>query len=363
LLRRLRRLGEQVIVFTEYRDTLLHVRECLAPDCAFIHGGIGLDQRRATLERFTSGGCPLLLTTDAASEGLNLHQACRVVINLELPWSPTRLEQRIGRVDRIGQRRTVHVFHLIARQSYEMEVLNRLQKRVLKARAEVAAPDPLGMLFEPEEDLDGVRVPVVDLDRESHAERERIAGIRTIMARSRTAARLEVPQKRLAVFTRRRSLRVRLGARIIALLQTVAEDTFGRVIASHVTPLAIEASRRSELKRDWKWLAASLESLPLDSMDDSLAIWKKATCEFHRMFWRRRLTRERAIARTSRSERHGPVQADLFDRRADRERQRACDDEGLHRAQAIRNAAAARAAARLQIPPPRAALILIPLVE
>ena len=56
----------------------------------------------------------LLLATDAAAEGLNLHHRCRLVINLELPWNPMRLEQRIGRVDRIGQRRTVHAFHLVA---------------------------------------------------------------------------------------------------------------------------------------------------------------------------------------------------------------------------------------------------------
>jgi superfamily II DNA or RNA helicase len=362
LLRRLRRLREPAIVFTEYRDTLLHVRQRVAPDCAFIHGGIGLDDRRATLERFMSGGCPLLLTTDAASEGLNLHRTCRVVINLELPWSPTRLEQRIGRVDRIGQTRAVHAFHLIARDSHEMEILARLQHRVSKARAEMDGPDPLGMPFEPEENLDRLRVPVAALDRESRFECERVARIRTLVARCRTPARLEVPERRLAVFTRRRSLRAALGARFIALVQTVAEDAFGRIVASHVTPLVIATAHHLELERKWESLIPTLEALPLDSMDASLAVWKEATVRSNRMFWSERCARERAIARSSGSQLFGPIQADLFDHRADRERQRWYDDERAHREQAIRHAAAARTSARLQIQPPFLALILIPAI-
>jgi hypothetical protein len=75
---------------------------------------------------------------------LNLHRRCRLVINLELPWNPMRLEQRIGRVDRIGQRRTVHAFHLIARGTGETRILSRLQTRVAAANTDLGAPDPLG---------------------------------------------------------------------------------------------------------------------------------------------------------------------------------------------------------------------------
>ena len=84
----------------------------------------------------------MLLATDAAGEGLNLHHTCRLVINLELPWNPMRLEQRIGRVDRIGQRRTVHAFHLIAGGTGESRLLARLRARVASAQAEFGAPDP-----------------------------------------------------------------------------------------------------------------------------------------------------------------------------------------------------------------------------
>ena len=103
------------------------------------------DERLDAIHHFTHGGGRLLLATDAGGEGLNLQRACRLVVNLELPWNPMRLEQRIGRVDRIGQRRTVHVIHLIARDSNEARVLGRLQSRIERARADIGSADPLGI--------------------------------------------------------------------------------------------------------------------------------------------------------------------------------------------------------------------------
>ena len=147
LRRLLRRAGETAIVFTEYRDTLLHVRRILGGSIgpvAVLHGGLTHGERAAVLQDFTRGACAVLLATDAAGEGLNLHEACRLVINLELPWNPMRLEQRIGRVDRIGQRRTVHAFHLIAGGTGEPAIAARLRARIARARAEVGAPNPLG---------------------------------------------------------------------------------------------------------------------------------------------------------------------------------------------------------------------------
>src|SRR5262249_41272645 len=83
-----------------------------------------------------------LLATDAAGEGLNLQATCRTVVNIELPWNPMRLEQRIGRVDRIGQRHTVHAFHFIA-ASGEERMLRRLQERLRRAQADIDTSDPL----------------------------------------------------------------------------------------------------------------------------------------------------------------------------------------------------------------------------
>ncbi len=143
LARLLRRIPEPIVVFTEYRDTLQHLRSVLAEPVALLHGGLSRDQRTSALDDFTTGRRRVLLATDAAGEGLNLHHRCRAIVNLELPWNPTRLEQRIGRVDRIGQDRRVHVFHLVGRDTGEVRVLERLRARVARAAAEVAASDPL----------------------------------------------------------------------------------------------------------------------------------------------------------------------------------------------------------------------------
>ena len=108
-----------------------------------LHGGLTREERSAALEAFVNGRCQILLATDAAGEGLNLHHRCRLVINLELPWNPMRLEQRIGRVDRIGQRRTVHVFHLVARDTNETRVLEQLKARIARAQQDIATANPL----------------------------------------------------------------------------------------------------------------------------------------------------------------------------------------------------------------------------
>src|SRR6185436_16170816 len=94
-----------------------------------LHGGLTPRERIGVLRHFTAGDAALLLATDAASEGLNLHHRCRLVINLELPWTPLRLEQRIGRLDRLGQRRRVHAVQLLARDTQEESTAIRLSER------------------------------------------------------------------------------------------------------------------------------------------------------------------------------------------------------------------------------------------
>ena len=144
LTRLLRRTREPVVVFTEYRDTLLHVQSALPRPITILHGGLRREERADALRVFGSTPGIVLLATDAAAEGLNLHHRCRVVVNLELPWNPSRLEQRIGRVDRIGQQRIVHAFHLVAADLGETAVLDRLRARIAIAAAVVHASDPLG---------------------------------------------------------------------------------------------------------------------------------------------------------------------------------------------------------------------------
>lgn len=136
LARLTRRVAEPAIVFTEYRDTLDEVAARLGRTrrCVTLHGGLDRAARGEALRVFDSGRADILLATDAAGAGLNLHERCRLVVNLELPWSPVRLEQRIGRVDRIGQTQTVHAICLVGRSTPEERILARLVARAERAR-------------------------------------------------------------------------------------------------------------------------------------------------------------------------------------------------------------------------------------
>lgn len=140
LIRLVRRVREPIIVFTEYRDTLAGLEPAIrrVASTATIHGGCTPDARRAALEAFASGAARVLLATDAASEGLNLQAHCRIVVQVELPWSPTRMEQRVGRVDRLGQTRTVHALHLVASR-VEAAIEARLLARVRRVRETIDA--------------------------------------------------------------------------------------------------------------------------------------------------------------------------------------------------------------------------------
>ncbi len=127
LARAVSRANEPAIVFTEYRDTLEDLRRQLErfAGVEVLHGGLMPAARRRAIDRFTGGTARLLLATDAAAEGLNLHHRCRWVVHYEAPWNPVRIWQRNGRVDRLGQRRRVHVWHLVAEGTEEARILSR----------------------------------------------------------------------------------------------------------------------------------------------------------------------------------------------------------------------------------------------
>ena len=134
--RLLSRSPEPVILFTEFRHSLDAARVRLARrrTVATVHGGQRDAERHAELSAFLDGRASVLIATDVAGQGLNLQHRARWVINLELPWNPVRLEQRAGRVDRIGQRRAVHITSVVARHGAETGLLTRLARRVLAAR-------------------------------------------------------------------------------------------------------------------------------------------------------------------------------------------------------------------------------------
>jgi SNF2 family DNA or RNA helicase len=146
----------KLIVFTEHRDTLNYLQGkivgVLGGEGAVItiHGGTDRDERRRLQEDFRSDPeVRVLIATDAAGEGVNLQNA-NLMVNYDLPWNPNRLEQRFGRIHRIGQQEVCHLWNLVARETREGAVYHRLLKKLevesgaLKGRVF----DILGEVFE-----------------------------------------------------------------------------------------------------------------------------------------------------------------------------------------------------------------------
>ncbi len=133
-------MPRKLIVFTEHRDTLdyltFRIRSLIGrPDAVkAIHGGVRRGERRAITEEFTKNReCQILLATDAAGEGLNL-QAAHLMVNYDLPWNPNRIEQRFGRIHRIGQEEVCRLWNLVATNTREGEVFERLLAKVEEQR-------------------------------------------------------------------------------------------------------------------------------------------------------------------------------------------------------------------------------------
>jgi len=122
----------KIVIFTENRDTLDYLGSKLkikhGYDIATIHGGMNVDQRREA-QRFFQQSAQIMLCTDAAGEGINL-QFCRYLINWDIPWNPNRLEQRMGRIHRYGQKDDVLVFNMVASNTREGKVLRRLIEKI-----------------------------------------------------------------------------------------------------------------------------------------------------------------------------------------------------------------------------------------
>ena len=126
------RTREKLIIFTEHRDTLDYlagrIRSLLGrPESVVtIQGGMLREDRRKVQERFTQDrDVRVLVATDAAGEGINLQRA-HLMINYDLPWNPNRLEQRFGRIHRIGQTEVCHLWSLVAKETREGDVFQRL---------------------------------------------------------------------------------------------------------------------------------------------------------------------------------------------------------------------------------------------
>ena len=144
----------KLIVFTEHKDTLNYLeRKLMALGgedwLVKITGGMNRQARRNAQEKFLNDpGTTLLLATDAAGEGVNLQRAS-LMVNYDLPWNPNRLEQRFGRIHRIGQTEECHVWNLVAEDTREGQVYRRLLDKLEAARKALHGKvfDVLGEMF------------------------------------------------------------------------------------------------------------------------------------------------------------------------------------------------------------------------
>lgn len=133
-------MREKLIIFTEHRDTLHYladkIRSLLGSEEAVvtIHGGMLRDERRKVEELFKQDKeVRILIATDAAGEGINL-QRSHLMVNYDLPWNPNRLEQRFGRIHRIGQTEVCHLWNLVSKETREGMVFQRLFEKLEQER-------------------------------------------------------------------------------------------------------------------------------------------------------------------------------------------------------------------------------------
>ena len=131
---------QKLVLFTEHRDTLRYLQERITTllgreaSVVVIHGSVAREQRLAVQEAFRHDPqVQVLLATDAAGEGINLQRA-HLMVNYDLPWNPNRLEQRFGRIHRIGQTEVCHLWNLVADETREGDVYRRLLEKLEQAR-------------------------------------------------------------------------------------------------------------------------------------------------------------------------------------------------------------------------------------
>jgi superfamily II DNA or RNA helicase len=145
----------KLVIFTEHRDTLTYLvhriggllgrREAVVA----IHGSLSREERRRAQTAFlTNEDVTVLVATDAAGEGVNLQRA-HLMVNYDLPWNPNRIEQRFGRTHRFGQRETCHLWNLVAHQTREGAVYQRLFEKLEEERQALGGKvfDVLGRVF------------------------------------------------------------------------------------------------------------------------------------------------------------------------------------------------------------------------
>ncbi len=138
---------ERLIVFTEYKETLFYLEQRLLQEgfdkntLRLLYGGMNVDDFEAVKSEFEdpNAAVRLLLATDAASEGINMQECCRWIVHYDIPWSPSKLQQRNGRVSRHGQVRDVSVHYFRCDQEEDMDFLFYVAQKVEQVRQDLGS--------------------------------------------------------------------------------------------------------------------------------------------------------------------------------------------------------------------------------
>lgn len=135
---------QNLLVFTEYRATQAYLAEAIAQACpgvhvTTIHGSMSLDEKMKNVRGFNSREAQVMVSTEAGGEGLNLQDACHIMVNYDLPWNPARLVQRIGRLYRYGQTRRVQVINLQSDDGFDNSAISLLLDRVSTIAQDMAS--------------------------------------------------------------------------------------------------------------------------------------------------------------------------------------------------------------------------------
>ena len=165
----------KVLVFTQFRATLDMLVESLQAwgiDFALYHGSLSSKQKNQAIQDFHDE-LPVLLSTEAAGEGRNL-QFCRALVNFDLPWNPLRIEQRVGRIHRIGQTEPVDIFNLAAQGTIEEYVLDILDRKLNMFELVIGEMDMILGQMADERDFEEI---VIDLWREAETEEDLVVSM------------------------------------------------------------------------------------------------------------------------------------------------------------------------------------------
>lgn len=128
--------GEKVVIFSFFKGTLHYLERRLNKKgitTSLINGDVNYDERKEVVDAFNATGGPqVLLSSEVGSEGIDMHHNCRCLVNYDLPWNPMRVEQRIGRIDRVGQKaERLSIIHLKIKDTIEERIYDRLHQRLM----------------------------------------------------------------------------------------------------------------------------------------------------------------------------------------------------------------------------------------